>query len=145
MIEIDGQPWFVAADVANALSISNPRREVIKNLSEEEKRSMKLQNSRGRANVLISESGLYKLVMRSDKPEAQQFRNWVTREVLPAIRKDGGYILGEEKPRGYAVARLAYDKRSLYQIQKEQRSVSMISRAASTSSSCAPTKRRLKR
>ena len=46
---------------------------------------------------LISESGLYKLVMRSDKPEARQFQDWVTRVVLPAIRKDGGYIQGEEK------------------------------------------------
>lgn len=45
---------------------------------------------------IISESGLYKLVMRSDKPEAKEFQNWVTRVVLPAIRKDGGYIHGEE-------------------------------------------------
>ncbi|WP_452030449.1 BRO-N domain-containing protein [Azospirillum palustre] len=46
--------------------------------------------------TLISESGLYKLVMRSDKPEARKFQDWVTRDVLPAIRKDGGYIMGEE-------------------------------------------------
>ena len=47
--------------------------------------------------VTISESGLYKLIMRSDKPEAQDFQNWVTRVVLPSIRKDGAYIMGEEK------------------------------------------------
>lgn len=58
---------------------------------------MKLQNTVGRANVLISESGLYKLTMRSDKPEAHQFQDWVTREVLPAIPKDGMYVAGEEK------------------------------------------------
>ncbi len=46
---------------------------------------------------IISESGLYKLVMRSDKPQAKAFQDWVTRDVLPAIRKDGGYIMGEEK------------------------------------------------
>jgi prophage antirepressor-like protein len=46
---------------------------------------------------LISESGLYKLVMRSDKPEAREFQDWVTRVVLPAIRKDGAYVMGEEK------------------------------------------------
>lgn len=57
---------------------------------------------RGMANqvqqiAFISESGLCKLVMRSDKPEAKDFQNWVTRVVVPAIRKDGGYIQGEEK------------------------------------------------
>jgi|GEM_PF-6970342 Prophage antirepressor len=52
---------------------------------------------RGPASYIISESGLYKLVMRSDKPEAREFQDWVTREVLPAIRKDGMYVAGEEK------------------------------------------------
>jgi hypothetical protein len=47
--------------------------------------------------VCVSESGLYKLIMRSDKPEAKDFQDWVTRVVLPAIRKDGGYVMGEEK------------------------------------------------
>jgi len=47
--------------------------------------------------LLITESGLYKLIMRSDKPEARKFQDWVTREVLPAIRKDGMYVAGEEK------------------------------------------------
>ena len=51
------------------------------------------------AITLISESGLYKLVMRSDKPEARQFQDWVTGVVLPAIRKDGSYVMGEEKVR----------------------------------------------
>ena len=48
---------------------------------------------------LVSESGLYKLVLRSDKPEAKPFQDWVTKVVLPSIRKDGGYIVGEEKVR----------------------------------------------
>ncbi|MDQ7835598.1 MAG: BRO family protein [Humidesulfovibrio sp.] len=47
--------------------------------------------------AVISESGLYKLIMRSDKPAAKRFQNWVTREVLPALRKDGMYVMGEEK------------------------------------------------
>jgi prophage antirepressor-like protein len=47
--------------------------------------------------TIVSESGLYKLVMRSDKPEARSFQDWVTRDVLPSIRKDGDYIMGEEK------------------------------------------------
>lgn len=50
-----------------------------------------------RSQIIVSESGLYKLIMRSDKPEAKAFQDWVTRDVLPAIRKDGGYIMDEEK------------------------------------------------
>ena len=49
--------------------------------------------------MIVSESGLYKLIMRSDKPIARYFQDWVTREVLPAVRKDGAYIMGEEKVR----------------------------------------------
>lgn len=67
------------------------------NLDASEKVVVKLPGFRGNGGVVISESGLYKLVMRSDKPEAKVFQNWVTKEVLPAIRKDGGYIKGEEK------------------------------------------------
>jgi prophage antirepressor-like protein len=50
---------------------------------------------RANTQTIVSESGLYKLILRSDKPEAKQFRLWVTRDMLPAIRKDGGYILGD--------------------------------------------------
>ena len=56
----------------------------------------RMSNKLGRPMKLISESGLYKLVMRSDKPEAKQFQDWVTRDVLPAIRKTGSYVAGEE-------------------------------------------------
>ena len=51
----------------------------------------------GRSPLLVNESGFYKLVLKSRKPEARKFQDWVTGVVLPAIRKDGGYILGEEK------------------------------------------------
>lgn len=54
-------------------------------------------DGRAKTVVLISESGLYKLIMRSDKPQARAFQEWVTRHVLPAIRKDGAYVMGEEK------------------------------------------------
>lgn len=65
-------------------------------VSADEKRVVKLPGIRGLGLTFISESGLYKLIMRSDEPEARQFQDWVTREVLPAIRKDGAYIKGEE-------------------------------------------------
>lgn len=66
-------------------------------VSADEKRVVKLPGIRGTGLAAVPESGLYKLIMRSDKPEARQFQDWVTREVLPAIRKDGMYVAGEEK------------------------------------------------
>ena len=72
---------------------------MLRSLGEGEKR-VTPQETRGqihRSAVLVSESGLYKLIMRSYKPEAKAFQNWVTQVVLPAIRKDGAYVMGEEK------------------------------------------------
>ena len=73
-----------------------------RHLAADEKRNTRVQTPgiRGNPNkTVISESGLYKLVMRSDKPDACAFQDWLAREVLPAIRKDGAYLLGEEKVR----------------------------------------------
>jgi len=99
VILIDDQPWFVAADVFEVLEYPNGSRSYqLNQLRTDEVGVSKIQTPRGRQNMkLISESGLYKLIMRSDKPEARQFQDWVTREVLPAIRKDGAYIKGEER------------------------------------------------
>lgn len=97
VVEIDGQPWFVASDVCAVLGIVNVS-DACSKLGQDENRSQRLSGGRyGRPSLLISESGLYKLIMRSDKPEARKFQDWVTREVLPAIRKDGMYVAGEEK------------------------------------------------
>lgn len=88
VIEIDNQPWFVAADVAEALGFTydNLKYHAKQTLGFEEKRVVKLPGFRGNGGTIISESGLYKLVMRSDKPEARAFQDWVTKVVLPAIR-----------------------------------------------------------
>ena len=94
VVKLDGQPWFVAADVCNILGHTNPT-VAIRILGETKKPKSDLGS--GRPLNVVSESGLYKLVLRSDKPEAKAFQDWVTRVVFPAIRKDGGYILGEEK------------------------------------------------
>lgn len=99
VVEIDGQPWFVAADVCKALRFPYVERGVFQylgRLSSDEKQTHNL-NMGSKKFTIISESGLYKLIMRSDKPEAREFQDWVTREVLPAIRKDGMYVAGEEK------------------------------------------------
>lgn len=103
VVEQDGQPWFVASDVCRAIGYAvKPSGDVnvyhaLNPLNADEVITHRMSGNRGTAAKLISESGLYKLVMRSDKPEARAFQDWVTRVVLPAIRKDGAYVMGEEK------------------------------------------------
>lgn len=96
VIQRDGEPWFVAADVCAALNYKNTTQAVADNIDADE-RSI-CQIDRGGSLVLINESGLYALVLRSRKPEARKFAKWVTREVLPAIRKTGRYEAAEAKP-----------------------------------------------
>lgn len=89
----DGEPWFVASDVAEALGYRNAP-DAARSLSEHQKASTQIvrSTSGGNPNVtIINESGLYRLVLRSRKPEAEKFSDWVTGEVLPAIRKTGQY------------------------------------------------------
>ena len=88
----DGAPWFVAKDVCNVLNIKQTVKG-INGLDEDEVQTMHLIDSIGRRQqtYIISESGLYALVIRSNKPEARKFRKWVTGEVLPAIRRNGQY------------------------------------------------------
>ncbi|MDP9501567.1 BRO family protein [Pseudomonas protegens] len=101
VIEQDGAPWFVGADVLNVLyGRTTGMGNVYVRLAADEVTKVNrshLTGIPGKPMVLVSESGLYKLVMRSDKPEAKAFQDWVTRVVLPAIRKDGAYVMGEEK------------------------------------------------
>lgn len=85
----DGAVWFVAADVCAALGYSNSRKVVADHLDDDERCNESLQ--RGGEHTIISESGLYALVLRSHKPAARQFAKWVTSEVLPSIRKTGSY------------------------------------------------------
>lgn len=97
LVEIDNQPWFVAMGVTNVLGITEKSRGyAVARLAYDERSLYRIQKGQ-RSVSIISESGLYKLIMRSDKPEAREFQDWVTREALPAIRKDGMYVAGEEK------------------------------------------------
>lgn len=103
VVTIDGEPWFVAKDVCIALGFhtksdgSVNTTHALRHCDATEITTRHLSGNRGSDLKLISESGLYKLIMRSDKPQAKPFQDWVTKVVLPAIRKDGGYIMGEEK------------------------------------------------
>ncbi|WP_088503756.1 Bro-N domain-containing protein [Burkholderia ubonensis] len=96
VVEIDGAPWFVAKDVCDALGIANSR-DAMSALDGDERNTVAFSDGkRGNPNkTVISESGLYALIVRSNKPEARAFRKWVTSEVLPSIRKHGMYMTQE--------------------------------------------------
>lgn len=90
VVMIAGDPWFVAADVCRVVGLKNPTT-AIRVLSGDERAKSDLGPTAPSTN-LVSESGLYKLVMRSDKPEARAFQDWVTRDVLPAIHRDSPHL-----------------------------------------------------
>jgi prophage antirepressor-like protein len=90
-----GEPWFVAKDVCQVLDVSNVTA-AVEGLDEDEKGLGKVYTLGGPQDmVTITESGLYTLIIRSNKPQAKPFRRWVTHEVLPSIRKTGGYVMPE--------------------------------------------------
>ena len=91
-VEMIGEPWFVLKDVCEVLGITNPTA-VADRLDEDERAKFDL--GRQGASWVINESGLYNVILRSDKPEAKPFRKWVTSEVLPSIRKHGAYMTPE--------------------------------------------------
>ena len=92
-VQKDGDPWFVLKDVCMVLNLTTPAR-VAERLDPDEVSQTHIMDSMGRQQEtsIINESGLYNVILRSDKPEAKPFRKWVTSEVLPAIRKHGGYL-----------------------------------------------------
>ena len=95
-VVINGEPWFVAADVCRALEISNSR-DAVQRLDEDEK-GVVLTDTRGgqQSMTAINEPGLYVLVLGSRKPEAKEFKRWITHDVIPTIRKTGGYVNNDE-------------------------------------------------
>ena len=90
-VQVNGEPWFVLADVCKVLEISNSRN--ISSRLEPDEKGVTLVDTLGGTQqmTIINESGLYAVVLRSDKPQAKPFRKWVTSEVLPSIRKHGSY------------------------------------------------------
>lgn len=94
MVMVDDEPMFCLIDVCRALEIKNAT-DVAKRLDEDELTRLNLGGRAGESNF-ITESGLYAVIVRSDKPNARKFRKWVTSEVLPTIRKTGGYVNNDE-------------------------------------------------
>ena len=90
---IDDEPWFAAADVCRALDISNSR-QALARLDEDEKGVISTDTPGGEQKMaFVNEPGLYSLVMGSRKPEARDFKRWITHEVIPSIRKTGAYTV----------------------------------------------------
>ena len=98
-VEIDGEPWLVGKDVAAALGYERPTDAARKHVDEEDRGVAKIETPSGvQEMTVINESGLYSLVLSSKLPGAKKFRRWVTAEVLPSIRKTGGYALPKDYP-----------------------------------------------
>lgn len=90
-VQKDGEPWWILKDVCGVLGLKNPTM-IAERLEDDEVTKLNLGGLSGETNI-INESGLYNVILRSDKPEAKPFRRWVTGEVLPSIRKTGSYTL----------------------------------------------------
>lgn len=99
-IQQNGEPWFVGKDVADILGYSNSSKAIPQHVDEEDRQKQNLPTAQNgklvAASWLINESGLYSLILSSKMPKAKEFKRWVTSEVIPAIRKTGGYIAGSE-------------------------------------------------
>lgn len=96
VIEQNDEPWFVAADVCGALELGNSR-QALTRLDEDEKGVISTDTPGGKQEMaIVNEPGLYALVLGSRKPEAKAFKRWITHEVIPSIRRTGGYMAGQE-------------------------------------------------
>jgi len=100
-----GEPWFIGQDIAKVLGIKNPA-DAYRRLEDDEKKNVMLIDKsdsenflgkRAQRAVLVSESGMYGMLMTSRKKEAREFQRWITHDVLPSIRKNGGYIIAQEQ------------------------------------------------
>lgn len=93
-VEVNGEPYFVGKDIAMILGYSKPRNAISSHVDKEDKKDAPIQGDLGgiQSMTIINESGLYSLILSSKLPTAKQFKRWVTSEILPTIRKTGGYV-----------------------------------------------------
>ncbi|WP_339233909.1 BRO family protein [Oceanobacillus sp. FSL W7-1281] len=142
IIEQNNEPWFVANDVCKILDIKNTTQAVAK--LDNDERSMFNIGRQGNTN-LINEYGLYNLVLGSRKPEAKQFKRWVTHEVIPSIRKTGSYQVGQndlvtnylsmsEEDRAIAFFNSQKEKKQIEQQRQEELPYTNFGKAVSNSS-----------
>lgn len=96
-VEKNGEPWFVGKDIAAVLGYAKPQNAIAAHVDDEDKGTALIQGTAYETRAtIINESGLYSLIMSSKLPTAKAFKRWVTSEVLPSIRKTGGYLEGQE-------------------------------------------------
>ena len=115
-VQVDGEPWFVAADVCRVLGLGNPSQAV--SYLDEDERCL-ISNEAWRTNgamAAVNEPGLYSLVLKSRRPEAKSFRRWITHEVIPVIRRTGGYQMAETSQSGKL---LQFSRRDLLNLAVE--------------------------
>ena len=125
VVEINGEPWFVGKDVAQALGYTNHRKALADHVDAEDKRQedgVTIRDSIGREQhpTIINESGVYSLILSSKLPTAKKFRRWVTSEVLPSIRKTGGYALPKDYPSALRALADAEERRMALEAESEQ-------------------------
>lgn len=120
-IEKGGEPWFVLADVCKVLEISNSRN--ISSRLEPDEKGVTLVDTLGGTQqmTIINESGLYTVILRSDKPQAKPFRKWVTSEVLPSIRKHGAYMTEQTLERALTSPDFLIELATQLKAEREQR------------------------
>ena len=132
-VELEGEPWLVGKDVAEALGYTNPRKALIDHVDDEDKGVTKCYTPGGDQDMtIINESGLYSLVLSSKLPTARKFRRWVTSEVLPSIRKTGGYT-AKAKPMTDYQQMMAETRRRNAQIQEARIYTELAKRYKGTS------------
>lgn len=132
-LQINNESWFVGKDVARALGYTDTTHTILDHVDKEDRVNSKTQGQNDpelgqRGSWLINESGLYSLILSSKLPQAKKFKRWVTSEVLPSIRQNGGYIMNQEElnddellARALLVAQRTIEKRNQTIKQQEER------------------------
>ena len=121
-VQVNGEPWFVLSDVCKVLELSTPAR-VAERLEKDEVSQTHTIDRMGREQktTIINESGLYTVILRSDKPQAKPFRKWVTSEVLPSIRKHGAYMTEQTLERALTSPDFLIELATQLKTEQEQR------------------------
>lgn len=98
VVIMGNEPWFVGKDIAEILKYKEPHKAIVRHIEEDDRMKHPIIDSLGREQEtwLINESGIYSLILSSEIPEAKKFKKWITSEVLPTIRKTGGYVANED-------------------------------------------------
>lgn len=120
-VQINGEPWFVLSDVCKVLELSSPHK-VAERLDGDEKGRNQIPTLGGvQEMAVVNESGLYTVILRSDKPQAKPFRKWVTSEVLPSIRKHGAYMTEQTLERALTSPDFLIELATQLKSEREQR------------------------